>query len=333
MSTKNLTSIKTTKFTDGLNDLGARFRKFRWMKILLVLALTLIIIFGSLNIAGIFLTSHLETETDTHAFESWGPGTSFIDTRSGNVHILDIGEGDVILLIHGSTGSIADWQESIAYQLAESYRVVAFDSYGFGLSERKDPSEYGHALWEQQAIDVLDALGIEKAVILGHSAGAMTAVLLGADYPERVRGVVLSGHGLTADPAQMLPFLPGIGEFLMSQQSIIGDSFSDSYRELALEVHTIKGTRAAYLGFVRSQYTAETSFRLFDGGYEEIQAPVLQIHGALDKSQDIDSARALSSRLADTRFVAIEGSDHPIHFEAPDQWLEAVTTFVESISP
>ncbi|HSG42082.1 MAG TPA: alpha/beta hydrolase [Anaerolineales bacterium] len=180
---------------------------------------------------------------------------------------------------------------------------------------------------------MLDALGIEKAVVLGHSAGAMTAVLIGADYPERVRGVILSGHGLTADPAQMLPFLPGVGEILMSQQSIIGDSFTDSYLERALQVHTIEGTRAAYLGFVRSQYTAETSFRLFDGGYEEIQAPVLQIHGILDQSQDIESARALSSRLVDTRFVAIEGSDHPIHFEAPDQWLEAVTTFLESISP
>jgi len=108
------------------------------MKVLLAPALALFILFGSLYVTGKFLTSRLETETDTHAFESWGPGTSFIDTRSGNVHILDIGEGDVILLIHGSTGSIADWQESIAYQLAESYRVVAFDSYGFGLSERKD---------------------------------------------------------------------------------------------------------------------------------------------------------------------------------------------------
>ena len=120
------------------------------LKILRQLALAVVIILGALYITGKFLTNRIETETDTYAFESWGPGASFIDTRSGNVHILDIGEGDVILLIHGSTGSIADWQESVAYPLAESYRVVAFDSYGFGLSERKKTSEYGHALWEQQ---------------------------------------------------------------------------------------------------------------------------------------------------------------------------------------
>jgi pimeloyl-ACP methyl ester carboxylesterase len=277
----------------------------RWIKILLILSLTVCSIFGSLFVAGKLITSRLETVDDPRALGSWGPGTSFLTTRSGEVHILDVGEGEVILLIHGSTGSIADWQEKIVERLAGSYRVVAFDSYGFGLSERNDSFEYGHALWTQQAIDVLDALEIEQAVVVGHSAGAMTAVLLAADHPERFRGVVLTGHGFSADPAQMLPFLPGVGELWAAQRSVIGDTFSDSYREQAEAVHQIRGTRAAYLAFMRSQYVSETSFRLLDGGYEEIAVPVLQMHGTLDKSQTIESARELSSRLADTRFVEI----------------------------
>jgi len=303
------------------------------MKILGFMVLALFLTLGALFITGRLLTSRLETETDTHAFESWGPGTSFLTTRSGEVHILDIGEGDVILLIHGSTGSIADWQESVAYRLAESHRVVAFDSYGFGLSERNNSFKYGHALWTQQAIDVLDALEIESAVVVGHSAGAITAVLLAADHPERIRGVVLTGHGFEADPAQMLPFLPGIGELWAARRTVIGDTFSDSYGKQAEAVHRIRGTRAAYLAFMRSQYTSPTSFRLMKSGYEEIQVPVLQMHGALDKSQTIDSARALSSRLADTRFVAFEGTDHFIHIDEPDQWVNEVTTFVESLTP
>ena len=61
--------------------------------------------------------------------------------------------------------------------------------------------------------------------------------------------------------------------------------------------------------------------------------PVLQMHRTLDKSQTIESARELSSRLADTRFVAFEGSDHFIHIEAPDQWADEVSTFVENLQP
>jgi pimeloyl-ACP methyl ester carboxylesterase len=305
----------------------------RWMKILLVLPLALCIIFGSLFVAGKLITTRLETVDDPRALGSWGPGTSFLTTRSSEVHIHDVGEGEAILLIHGSTGSIADWQGEIVERLAGSYRVVAFDSYGFGLSERNDFFDYGHALWTQQAIDVLDALEIEQAVVVGHSAGAMTAVLLAADHPERFRGVVLTGHGFSADPAQMLPFLPGAGEIWAAQRSVIGDTFSDSHREQAEAVHQIRGTRAAYLAFMRSQYVSETSFRLFDCGYEEIAVPVLQMHGTLDQSQTIESARELSSRLADTRFVALEGSDHPIHIQAPDQWADEVSAFVESLQP
>jgi 2-hydroxymuconate-semialdehyde hydrolase len=305
----------------------------RLIKILLILSLTLCITFGTLFVAGRLITSRLETVDDPRALGSWGAGTSFLTTRSGEVHILDVGQGEVILLIHGSTGSIADWQEEIVERLAGSYRVVAFDSFGFGLSERNDSFEYGHALWTREAMDVLDALEVERAVVVGHSAGAMTAVLLAADHPERFRGVVLTGHGFAVDPAQMLPFLPGVGELWAAQRSVIGDNFSDSYQEQAEEVHQIRGTRAAYLAFMRSQYVSESSFRLLDGGYEEIAVPVLQMHGTLDESQTIESARELSSRLADTRFVAFEGSDHFIHIEAPDQWADEVRAFVESLQP
>jgi pimeloyl-ACP methyl ester carboxylesterase len=248
------------------------------------------------------------------------------------VHILDVGEGEVILLIHGSTGSIVDWQEGVVDRLAESYRVVAFDSYGFGLSERNDSFDYGYDLWTQQAKEVLDALEIERAVVVGHSAGALTAVNLTAKHPEIIRGAILTGHGLTVDPAQMIPILPGIGELWAAQRTIIGETFSDRYREQAETVHRIRGTRAAYLSFLRSQYSiAFLRNFMFSSVYEDIEVPVLQMHGAIDQSQDIDSARDLSSRLADTRFVAIEGSDHFIHIDAPDQWVDEVAKFVASL--
>ena len=203
MSKLNITIDGTNRQQEARDNASSPRRPFRWWKVLLALAIALFLIVGLLSITGKFMTSRIETQNDPHALAPWGPGTSFLSTRSGETHILDIGEGEVILLIHGSTGSIADWQEKVAYPLAESNRVVAFDSYGFGLSERNDGFEYGHALWTQQAIDVLDVLEIEQAIVVGHSAGAMTAVLLAADCPERFSGVVLTGHGFSADPAQI----------------------------------------------------------------------------------------------------------------------------------
>ena len=84
-----------------------------WIKSLFILSLALCTVFSSLFVAGKLFTSRLETVDDPRALGSWGPGTLFLTTRSSEVHILDVGKGEVILLIHGSTGSIADWQEKI----------------------------------------------------------------------------------------------------------------------------------------------------------------------------------------------------------------------------
>jgi len=131
--------------------------------------------------------------------------------------------------------------------------------------------------------------------------------------------------------------LPGIGELWAARQTVIGDTYSDSYREQAeAVVHRIRGTRAAYLAFVRSQvllFATAEGRHLAGTIYEAIEGPVLQMHGTQDQSQDIDSARALSPRLADTRFVAIEGSDHHVHIDAPDQWIEEITAFAASLQP
>ena len=68
-----------------------------WVKILFIVSLVLCILFGSLFVAGKLITSRLETVDDPRELGSWGPGTSLLATRSGEVHVLDVGEGEVIL--------------------------------------------------------------------------------------------------------------------------------------------------------------------------------------------------------------------------------------------
>lgn len=304
-------------------------RAVRWLKRLGIAVVGLVLMLALLFGVGRALIARVEPETDPHTLASWGPGTSFVSTSAGETHVLDVGEGDVVLLIHGSTGSMADWQEKIVDPLAESYRVVAFDSYGFGLSERSNSFQYGYPLWTQQAIDVLDALSIDRAVVVGHSAGGLATAILAAEHPDRFRGAVLTGHGLSFDWFQLVPAVTGIGDIWAASRPIIGDAFSEDYRQRAEGVHRIRGTRRAYLTFVRNQY----SFATLDyfNVYEQIGIPVLQMHGEDDSSIPIEAARDLSARIADSRFVAIEGSDHFIHIDAPEQWIEEVTEFVDGL--
>jgi 2-hydroxymuconate-semialdehyde hydrolase len=271
-------------------------------------------------------------ETVAAALEPWSAETRLLETRSGRTQILDLGRGDVVLLSHGSGRSVADWQEGLAERLARTRRVVAFDHYGFGLSERSHGRRYGNKLWAEQALDVLDELGIERALVVGHSAGGVVAATLAADRPDRFRGAVFLGHGIAVDPSQWVALVPGLGEWVMGDVVVYGDTFSETHRVRQETAYRIRGTRAALLTFIRRQYTID-GLRLVTGTYEDIAIPVLQIHGSQDASIPVAAARSLSERLSDTRFVELEGVGHDVHVLAADAVAAHVTEFAAGLGP
>jgi 2-hydroxymuconate-semialdehyde hydrolase len=256
--------------------------------------------------------------------------TAWIRTRSGRVNVLERGTGDAVVLIHGSGRSVADWEEGFADALARGFRVVAFDNYGFGQSDRTHRWTYGIALWARQAIDLLDALQIDRAIILGHSSGAAVAAAVAADHPERVRGAVFVGHGVAVDCAQVLPAIPGLGEVWASQLRANGEIFSPRHRSALEASYRIRGTHAALLTFVRRQFTID-GWRFLRGTYEGIHVPILQVHGTEDASIPLAAARQLSRRIADARFVTLDGTGHNVHYERPAELAEAVQQFAAAL--
>jgi pimeloyl-ACP methyl ester carboxylesterase len=109
---------------------------------------------------------------------------------------LEAGSGDeTILLIHGSgpgVTSYANWRLVIP-ALAENFRVVAPDMVGFGFSERPDGVQYGLDTWADQSVGLMDALGIQKAHLVGNSFGGGIALRIATKHPDRVGKLVLMG--------------------------------------------------------------------------------------------------------------------------------------------
>ena len=244
------------------------------------------------------------------------------------MHVLDLGEGDeVILLLHGTGRSVADWQEGLAPRLARGRRVVAIDYYGHGLSDRAHGLRYGIALWARQAIDVLDALDIERVSVVGHSVGGCVAAILTADHPERVDRAVFIGHGIAMDPVQIVPVIPGLGEIRLGGTAIFSELFSAEHERRLELAYEIRGTRAALLTYMRRMYTID-GLRLALGTYEEIRRPVLQVHGVDDASIPVEAARRLTPRLRDARLLEVERVGHDVHIEAIDLLADEIGEFV-----
>lgn len=110
-----------------------------------------------------------------------------------NVH--DLGQGAPALFIHGSGPGVsawANWRLAMPV-LAKTRRVIAPDMVGFGYTDRPPGMAYTMDRWVQQAIDLLDALDIERADVVGNSFGGALSLALAIRAPHRVRRLVLMG--------------------------------------------------------------------------------------------------------------------------------------------
>jgi 2-hydroxymuconate-semialdehyde hydrolase len=107
----------------------------------------------------------------------------------------DRGDGFPVVFIHGSGPGVsawANWRLALP-ELAKKYRVIAPDMVGFGFTERPAGMVYDMAAWVRQTVGLLDALGLEKAHVVGNSFGGAIALALAIQNPERVGRLALMG--------------------------------------------------------------------------------------------------------------------------------------------
>ena len=100
-----------------------------------------------------------------------------------------------VLLLHGSGPGVtayANWRLTIP-ELSTALRVVAPDLVGFGFTERPEGERYDMDTWVGQVVGLLDALGLERASVVGNSFGGALALRLAARHPDRVERLVLMG--------------------------------------------------------------------------------------------------------------------------------------------
>jgi len=108
---------------------------------------------------------------------------------------LEAGDGEPVVLIHGSgpgVSAYANWRLTIP-TLATRLRVLAPDMVGFGFTQRPASMDYNLKTWSDQLVGFLDALGIERASLVGNSFGGAIALQVASQHPERVNRLTLMG--------------------------------------------------------------------------------------------------------------------------------------------
>lgn len=115
----------------------------------------------------------------------------FLNVGEARVAYHDEGNGEPLLLLHGCPFSSFIWRKVIPH-LSPRYRCLAPDLLGLGDTETPEDADWSLRSQAAMVVGFLDALGIERAHVMGHDHGGAVAQLLAAEYPDRVDRLVIS---------------------------------------------------------------------------------------------------------------------------------------------
>jgi len=251
-----------------------------------------------------------------------------------DLHIEVHGAGRPLLLLAGLAMDVTLWY-GLVPGLARHFQVITHDPRGSGRT-KADFDNLSTGVMAEDALAVMDHLGIERAHVLGFSMGGMTAQVLAARHPERIDRLVLassaasmgtagmlamrlvvklfaSRHCMAHSGAAMLPWL--LGERGLKQENVVDSLSRRKY------VPTLAG------------FSAQCEALGAHDGQDmlpSITAPTLCISGDQDVLIPPVRTRAMAKKLPDARFDDLPDCGHMCYLEAPDLFQRRVVNFLDA---
>src|SRR3954451_914618 len=269
-------------------------------------------------------------------FEAWE-----MELHGHTVVYRTMGSGPPLVLIHGMVNSSRHWR-AVAERLADRYTVVAPDLVGHrdSATPRGDYSLGAHATVIR---DLLAALGIERATIVGHSLGGGIAMIFFWQFPERVERLALlssGGLGPKVSPLLRSAALPGFRRALgvIANRPVLRALRAGGVqtRNIARALGPLetRGARDAFVQTLRSvidRHGQRVSAN--DRLYLLEEMPTLIAWGDRDNTIPIEHGLAAHREVPHSRFVTIEDAAHFPHIEQPAAVAAALREFMQTTEP
>jgi 3-oxoadipate enol-lactonase len=259
----------------------------------------------------------------------------FIDRDGNRLYYEDSGgDGPAIVFSHGAFLDHTIWEPVVA-ALAPAHRCITWDARGHGMSEANAPFDY----WDLAAdvVAILDAVGVQSAVLVGMSQGGWLTQRAAIAHPDRVRGIVLTATSLhLLSPEEQAGYSQlAEGWLAMGPVGEIGDTV------LNIQFLPTDYDGSRYLDKWRSRppsgwaqvWKTVLGRDDIDDRFAEIKCPGLLIQGTGDGIFPVALAEEMSKLLPDSRgVIAIEGAPHCISLTFPAEMSAAIGDFVAGLS-
>ncbi|WP_216907487.1 alpha/beta fold hydrolase [Nocardia noduli] len=271
------------------------------------------------------------------------PG-SFVGLRHGITHYELAGpvEGEPVLFIAGATLSQWIW-DGLYERIAASARVIRYDRYGMGYSDRPD-TDYNYELFEAQILELLDRLGVDRPItIVALAFGGPIAAQFALRNPQSVARVCMiapDGFGVPIGLGPKIAMLPLIGRPFFS---IIGNraliaripGYSDDDRVIAQLTARFR-PELRYRGFKRALRSALRNVPIHDTEYlyrdlDTCGIPLQILWGTKDQITPVPNRDLVTDVFSHADVRLLEGVGHLPHFEQPDITAAALKEFITGI--
>ena len=249
----------------------------------------------------------------------------------------DRGSGDAVVLLHAGVADRTQWRDHLEPLARAGHRVVAVDLPGFGdAPESSGP----HAPW-RDVLDTMDALSIDRAALVGNSAGAGVALRVAAVAPDRVAALVLISPGLPgAEPSPQLATAWAAEEEALERGDVdaavaavvdawtLPDASADVRDRVAAMQRRAFVTQLATTDFTEAPDPVQDNPAILS----DLQIDALCLAGGRDMPDFRDGARTLAASLHRARHAEIADAGHLAPLETPDELRALVLEFLASVA-
>ena len=268
--------------------------------------------------------------------------TTAVPVPGGRLHVVD--EGDTsnppVVLLHAGIADLRAWDDMVQPLTGAGYRVVRYDTRGFGGSTTEDVEFSNRA----DLLAVLDALGIGRAALVGNSRGGQIAFETAIESPDRVVAIVGVGAGLGGFEGESTPEEIALFEEMEALEEAAAPD-PDAIADIDVRVW-VDGTGQPE---TRVPAVIRDKVRMMDAPqyapghvtgrpisltppaaarFADLRCPVLAVAGALDVSDIAQIARHLEANAPDARAVILPGVAHMIGMEIPDDLAALIAEFL-----
>jgi pimeloyl-ACP methyl ester carboxylesterase len=324
-----------------MNQIDTRVQNARGRPVLGVLVLLCSSILVSSALAGSAATAPPPLKIDLNAFDLSKQSIALPNGES--LAYVDMGErsAPAVVLIHGYTDNARDWVPMLPY-VSTHYRLILVDIRGHGQSSKPECC-YTRLDFAYDIKLLLDALGVRKADIVGHSLGSIIAQTFAEYWPERTAHVVLisSTGGYPPDRPKKPPQFDFAAEIRKLKEPIEPDSpfmiaWWDSPTPVDPDFIRRQRKDAAgiplrvWLAVLDQALPANNAFADLQGTLPRLKAPTLLIWGSKDPIMDEDVRQTLRDALPNAKVKIFDGLGHNPFWENPRAVADVINTFLNT---